>query len=55
MEYGFAWALQKPVIVVGRPDDPNVCHLMASRVAGYRVDTLEEAAILAVHLLTPGV
>jgi len=55
MEYGFAWALQKPVIAVGAEDDPNIIHLMAKRVVGYRVDTLEEAALLAGHLLTPGI
>jgi len=55
MEFGFAWALQKPIIVIGPPDDPNVRHVMAERVAGYRVDTIEEGVFLVGHLLTPGI
>jgi nucleoside 2-deoxyribosyltransferase len=55
MEYGFAHAHQKPVIAVGAADDPNIRHLMLQRVAGYRVDTLEEAVAVVVHLLTPGI
>lgn len=54
MEYGFAHAFQKPIIGIGSPDDPNLSHLMAQRVMGWRVDTLEEAAIIVTHLLTPG-
>ncbi len=54
MEYGFAHAMQKPIIGVGPKDDPNLSHLMAARVIGYRVDTLEEAAMLTGYLLTPG-
>jgi nucleoside 2-deoxyribosyltransferase len=53
-EFGYCWALQIPIIAVGPPDEVNIRHLMLSRMAGYRVDTLEEAAILATHLLTPG-
>jgi len=55
MEYGFAHALQKPVIGIGDKDDVNLSHLMAARVLGYRVDTVEEAAIIIGHLLTPGI
>lgn len=55
MEYGFAHAHQKPVIAIGPLDDPNIRHLMLQRVAGYRVDTLEEAANIVCHLLTPGI
>lgn len=55
MEYGFAHALQKPVIGIGAADDVNLSHLMAARVLGYRVDTLEEAAVIIGHLLTPGI
>lgn len=61
MEYGFAHAHQIPVIAVGPthlPDgsrEPNITHLMLQRVAGYRVDTLEEAANIVCHLLTPGI
>jgi nucleoside 2-deoxyribosyltransferase len=54
MEYGFAHALQKPIIGIGSPDDPNLHHLMAQRVLGWRVDDLEEAVVIVSHLLTPG-
>jgi nucleoside 2-deoxyribosyltransferase len=54
-EFGFCWALQKPVITIGPPDEINVRHLMLQRMTGYRVDTLEEAAVIVEHLLTPGI
>ncbi len=55
MEYGFAHALQLPIIGIGLHDDPNLHHLMAQRVLGWRVDTLEEAALVVSLLLTPGI
>lgn len=55
MEYGFAHAFQKPIVVIGDEKDPNVYHLMAERVRGYLVPTLEEAVIVVGHLLTPGI
>jgi len=55
MEFGFAHSLQIPIIGIGAPDDPNIQHLMAERVLGYRLDTLEEAAAIVAHLLTPGI
>lgn len=54
MEYGFAHALRIPIIGIGSEDDPNLHHLMAQRVLGYRVETLEEAAKIVSLLLTPG-
>jgi len=54
MEYGFAHALQKPIIGIGPAHDPNLQHLMAQRVMGWRVDGLEEAANIVSLLLTPG-
>lgn len=54
IEYGWADAFVKPIVVVGREDDPNVHHLMVRHIRGYRVDTLEEAALIVGHLLTPG-
>jgi nucleoside 2-deoxyribosyltransferase len=53
-EFGFCHALHKPIIAIGPEDEVNIRHLMLNRMAGYRVDTLEEASILATHLLTPG-
>ena len=55
MEYGFAHALQIPIIGVGPADEPNLQHLMAQRVMGWRVDDLEEAAHIVNLLLSPGV
>lgn len=55
VEYGYAWAHQKPIIAVGPPDEINIRHLMIQRMMGYRVDTLEEAADVLSHLLTPGI
>ena len=54
-EYGYAHAWQIPIITVGAPDDPNVKHVMLKRMSGFRVDTLEEAAIILGYLLTPGI
>jgi nucleoside 2-deoxyribosyltransferase len=53
-EFGLAWAFQKPVIMVGKPDEVNMRHLILQRTAGYRVETLEEAAWVVSLLLTPG-
>lgn len=55
MEYGFAYALRVPIIGIGPADDPNLQHLMALHVLGWRVDTLEEAAHIITLLLTPGI
>ena len=55
MEFGFAHALQIPIIGIGDTNDPNIHHLMAQRVAGWRVETLEEAAKIITLLLTPGI
>jgi nucleoside 2-deoxyribosyltransferase len=54
MEYGFAHALQKPVIAIGPEDEINVSRIMAQDIQGWRVDTLEEAANIVSLLLTPG-
>ena len=54
-EFGYCHALQKPIIAVGPADEVNIRHLMLKRMAGYRVDTLEEAALIIAHLLTPGI
>ena len=55
VEYGFAYAYRKPVIAVGPLDDPNIRHPMLRHVAGYHADTLEEAATIVTHILTPGI
>lgn len=53
-EHGFAHALHTPIITIGAEDEINVRHIMLKRMAGYRVDTLEEAAHIVTLLLTPG-
>lgn len=54
VEFGYAWAHQKPIVVIGSPDDVNIQHLMLERMRGYLVGTLEEGAHIISHLLTPG-
>jgi nucleoside 2-deoxyribosyltransferase len=54
-EFGYAHAHQIPIIAIGPADEINIRHLMLKRMAGYRLDTLEEAALIVSHLLTPGV
>jgi nucleoside 2-deoxyribosyltransferase len=54
-EFGYAHAHQIPIIAIGPEDEVNIRHLMLKRMAGYRVDTLEEAAAIVAHLLTPGI
>jgi nucleoside 2-deoxyribosyltransferase len=55
VEFGWCWDNHKPILVIGPEDEVNVRHLMLKRMAGYRVDTLEEGAIILTHLLTPGI
>lgn len=71
IEFGLAHAYRKPVILViepngqmfrsnPRPDEevPMVnphWHGMIQAIAGYIVPTIEEAAHIAAHLLTPGI
>ena len=54
IEYGWADAWRIPIIGIGFRDDPNLAHLMARDIIGYRVDTLEEGAAILGALLTPG-
>lgn len=53
-EFGFAWSHRKPIITIGPEDDVNIKHVMAQYMHGYRVDTLQEGAMLLAYLLTPG-
>lgn len=56
IEFGWAHAYKKPIIMVVEPDGSNVHdHLMLTEIAGYRVHTLDDAAIVINHLFTPGV
>jgi len=53
VEFGWAHAFDKPIIMVAHPDDPHYRHSMLRRMAGYHCRTLEEAAHVVYHLLTP--
>ena len=56
IEFGWAHAYRKPIIMIIEEDADNVHnHLMLTDIAGYRVHTLEDAAIIVNHLFTPGV
>jgi len=60
VEFGWADIYRKPIIMVieeanGAGQDNIHLHAMLTELAGYRVPTLEEAAHLVTHLLTPGV
>ena len=57
VEFGFAHALRKPVILVMEPPAwKNVHdHAFLDQIAGYRVDNLNDAAFIAKSLLLAGV
>ena len=55
MEYGWADAANKPIIMVAVEGDPHLIHPMMRRIAGYVVDNLEDAAAIAQHILLPGI
>lgn len=64
-EFGFAYALRKPVVMVIEPGQEGLIgsargpnphfHAFLTEIAGYVVPTLDEAAHIVTHLLTPGV
>jgi nucleoside 2-deoxyribosyltransferase len=55
IEFGWADANNKPIIMVMGPDDKFHDHLMLTQLAGYLVPDLESCATILTHLLTPGV
>lgn len=55
IEYGWADAFDIPVLGVGAEDNPNLQHIMARHILGWRVDTLPEAVAMTKLILTPGV
>ena len=55
VEFGWADSHRKPIIMVAKPGDPHREHPMLKRMAGYIVETLEEAAALTQALLLPGI
>ena len=52
IEFGWADAFRKPIICIMEPVNVHQ-HVMIAEMAGYIVETLEEAAALATALLTP--
>lgn len=54
MEFGWAHAYRKPIIMVANADDPHRRHPMLAHAAGYVVDSLEAAASLVQFILLPG-
>lgn len=53
-EIGHAKALNKPIVVIMEPDGNCHDHIFVTHSAGYRVDTLDEAALIVGSMLTPG-
>lgn len=53
-EFGLADAYNTPVIMVAKKGEVHRKHAILQRVAGYTVETLEEAAQIVASLLTPG-
>lgn len=54
-EFGAAYVLGKPIVMVGAADNIHVKHVMMAHSSGYIVETLEDAAELIGFLLTPGI
>ena len=55
IEFGWAHSYKKPIIMIVEDDGSNVHdHLMLTDIAGYRVHSLEDAAVIIRHLFTPG-
>lgn len=55
IEFGWADAGQKPIIMVAREGDPHREHPMLRRLAGYIVDDLPSAVAITQHILLPGI
>jgi len=53
IEYGWADSARRPVISVMEPKGNPHDHAMVNHIAGYRVETLEEALDLAIAILLP--
>lgn len=54
VEFGFAHAARKPIIMVMEEEGNLHEHGFLTEIAGYRVDTLEEAAFIVQHLCGGG-
>ena len=55
IEFGWAHAYNKPIVMVAEKGNIHREHPMLSRMAGYIVDNLEDGARIMTHLLTPGI
>lgn len=54
-EFGWADAFGRPTIMVALEGDPHREHPILRRLAGFIVDTIEEAADVSKKLLLPGI
>ncbi len=54
VEFGWADAFRKPIVTIMDADNIHQ-HVFVSELSGYIVPSIEEAAVLVTHLLTPGV
>ena len=52
IEFGWADAFRKPIVMIAEGGDPHR-HLMVDTMAGYILDSLEDAAVIVNHVLTP--
>lgn len=55
IEFGWANAMNKPIIMIADEDDLHREHAMLREMAGYITDSLEEASMVVAQLLTPGI
>ena len=55
VEFGFAYSLRKPVVMICESKDNPHYHAFLTEIAGYVVSSMKEAAPLVNFLLTPGV
>lgn len=53
-EFGFAYALQKPLVMINKPGSIHD-HTFLTEIAGWVVEDVEQAAIIAINFLTPGI
>lgn len=54
IEIGMGHMANKVMVIISKPDDPNVLHPMVISAANYMVETLEEGAVVVDKVLTPG-
>ena len=53
MEIAWAWAFQKPTVVVGEADNPHMVHPMMTEAINFATTDLEEGIEIAKSILIP--